>query len=420
MAFLANRTPPERVAMYTRACIYILFGLGPYLTVMTVVFGGRVDLLPGLGLIASSIALCAACILLLRRGIARYLGGPNLCSWVYLAVVASLAATVVFTLVAQPIRLPDTTYFDGDWRTLGVLMATVSVLVALTPLMRYRWLALWSILPAAAGTLALFPTPLGESPEATSGLVIGTVLTSLWISLAYAASARVSVWMIGVVTELEHTRVAHALLAVAEERLRFSRDLHDVVGRTLSAVAVKSELAAELSTRGRPGAAQEMLEVRQIAQNALREVREVVAGYRSADLSAELAGARSVLRSAGIDTTVHGSEAQLAEPVQDSLAWVVREGVTNVVRHSKATRCCIRLCVADGAATLAIVNDGACPSRNPGTGLIGLTERLALLGGELSTWTDADRFGLRVSVPLCASRPELDGRPRLTDGGNPP
>ncbi|MDD9205445.1 histidine kinase, partial [Georgenia sp. 10Sc9-8] len=124
----------------------------------------------------------------------------------------------------------------------------------------------------------------------------------------------------GVVWEQERMRTVHARLAVAEERLRFSRDLHDVVGRTFSAIAVKSELAAELARRGQDGAVDQMLEVRGLAQDSLREVRGVVAGYRAVDLAAELDGARSVLRSAGVRTRVVGDGTALPDPVQQALA----------------------------------------------------------------------------------------------------
>nr|WP_241744519.1 histidine kinase [Cellulosimicrobium arenosum] len=207
--------------------------------------------------------------------------------------------------------------------------------------------------------------------------------------------------MLGVVWEQERHRVVHARLAVAEERLRFSRDLHDVFGRTLSVVAVKSELAAELASRGRPGAEEQMLEVRRIAQDALREVRAVVAGYRATDLPAELAGARSVLRSAGIDTTVHGEGTPVGAQAQEALAWAVREAVTNVVRHSDARSCTITLHRDDASSVVEVVNDGvpvgAVAGR--GSGLVGLAERLDGAGGRIETWSDGDRFGLVARVP---------------------
>jgi two-component system, NarL family, sensor histidine kinase DesK len=142
-------------------------------------------------------------------------------------------------------------------------------------------------------------------------------------------------------------------------------------------------------------------------------VRGVVSGLRSADLAAELTGARSVLRSAGIDTRVIGEDARLPDDVQRALAWVVREAVTNVVRHAHARRCTIDLDVTAptgvglGRATLTITNDGvgAVARGAPGSGLLGLTERLGEVGGELTTAADADRFTLRATVPLTATTP---------------
>jgi two-component system, NarL family, sensor histidine kinase DesK len=253
---------------------------------------------------------------------------------------------------------------------------------------------------------------------------------SALIVYGMALSFRISGWMLGVVWEQERTRTVHARLAVAEERLRFSRDLHDVVGRTLSAIAVKSELAAELARRGQDGAVTQMLEVRELAQDSLREVRGVVSGLRTADLAAELTGARSVLRSAGIETRVIGEDARLPEDVQQALAWVVREAVTNVVRHAHPRRCTIDLdvVVPDGAdrdrsaqARLTVTNDGvrdgpgdAPPAGDAGpaargSGLIGLRERLTEVGGQLATSVDGDRFTLCATVPLGAALPDTMG-----------
>src|SRR5256886_11759898 len=111
---------------------------------------------------------------------------------------------------------------------------------------------------------------------------------------------RATVWTMGVVWELDRSRQVQASLAVAEERLRFARDLHDVVGRTLSVIALKAELAAQLAKRGRDDAVDEMLEVRRIAQESLAELRAVVGGSRTADLDVGVARARSLLPSAGI------------------------------------------------------------------------------------------------------------------------
>ena len=200
-------------------------------------------------------------------------------------------------------------------------------------------------------------------------------------------------------------------LAVAEERLRFSRDLHDVMGRNLSAIAVKSQLAGELVRRGRPEAAEEVAGIGRLAGESLREVREVVRGHRSSDLAGELAGARSVLRAAGVACAVHGEDAGRTLPgeAQTAFGWVAREAVTNVLRHSRATSCTIALRTSGGKAELQVVNDGVAgevpaPDGRPGTGLTGLGERLADAGGSLETHLDGSSFFLTASLPVGAAR----------------
>jgi two-component system sensor histidine kinase DesK len=207
---------------------------------------------------------------------------------------------------------------------------------------------------------------------------------------------RSSVWMIGTMWELERSREVRASLAVAEERLRFARDLHDVVGRNLSVVALKAELAAKLAQRGRDEAISEMLEVRRIAQESLDELRAVVSGYRTADLTVELAGARSLLSSAGIDCRVIG-EATFNGEAAGALGWAVREGVTNVLRHSEARTCTISL----RGKVLTMSNDGV-PSTaiRFGSGLTGLRERVAALGGSVTATPEPpNRFVLTVELP---------------------
>jgi two-component system sensor histidine kinase DesK len=232
------------------------------------------------------------------------------------------------------------------------------------------------------------------------------VLVGIIAGLAAAVlTFRGSAWMLGVLWELDHARDVRAELAVAQERLRFARDLHDVVGRQLSVVAVKSELAAQLAHRDVTRAVDEMRDVRTLAQQSLTELREVVRGYRAVDLETELAGARSVLTAAGIRCRVVGDGRDLPEPVQSVLAWVVREGVTNVLRHSDATLCTISLRRTDRTVTLSMENDGAvkgaaAPGPAPGSGLVGLTERVTSVGGELTAGPAvANRFMLRVELP---------------------
>ena len=217
-------------------------------------------------------------------------------------------------------------------------------------------------------------------------------------------SYRLLLWLLGVVQQLDDVQQARAALAVAEERLRFARDLHDVVGRHLSAIAVKSELSGELARRDDGRAVEQALEVRGLAQEALREVREVVRGYREVDLETEIAGSCALLRSAGIRCRTAGDATHWPPPVRAALGWGVREGTTNVLRHSLAGSCSITLeSTADGLARLVVENDGSGQGSRPpapGSGLAGLSERVRPLGGTVQAGPEPpDRFVLRVVVP---------------------
>lgn len=227
------------------------------------------------------------------------------------------------------------------------------------------------------------------------------------------ATSALSVWLLNTVYALDEARETRTRLAVAEERLRFGRDLHDVMGRNLAVIALKSELAVQLARRGRPEAVEQMIEVQRIAQESQREVREVVRGYREADLATELAGAQGVLTAAGIDCEVSGPVTGLPAQVQAALGWVVREAATNVLRHGDAGRCSVSLRVTEGRGdggrvTLTVENDGV-PGEardgesggESGSGLVGLRERLMEVGGVLRAGAVGDGvFRLVAEVPL--------------------
>ncbi|MFF3326031.1 sensor histidine kinase [Streptomyces sp. NPDC002889] len=235
-----------------------------------------------------------------------------------------------------------------------------------------------------------------------------TVVTTVTIGFVTGWSAvtvRVSVWVLAVMWELREARDVQARLAVAEERLRFGRDLHDVLGRNLAVIALKGELAVQLARRGRPEAVDQMTEVQRIAQESQREVRDVVRGYREADLRSELEGARGVLGAAGIMCTIETGDAELPAAVQSALGWVVREATTNVLRHGDAQRCTISVRVVDGAAVLVVENDGAAgaagATKTPGSGLTGLRERLSAVDGALEAGPyGGGHFRLTAHVPL--------------------
>ncbi|WP_221348658.1 sensor histidine kinase [Streptomyces beigongshangae] len=286
---------------------------------------------------------------------------------------------------------------------------------------RQRVLAVVAGFAAGAGGVAFV---LGLAGPAALGTAFAVLLGGGFL----AFTSIFSVWLLDAVFELDAARETRTRLAVAEERLRFGRDLHDVVGRNLAVIALKSELAVQLARRERPEAVDQMTEVQRIAHETQREVREVVRGYREADLGAELAGAQGVLTAAGVDCTVSGSATGLPPAVQSALGWVVREATTNVLRHGDARRCRVALEPMGDHVVLTVENDGAerpgdassgAPAggqvRGPGgSGLAGLRERLAAVAGTLEAGpVDGDLFRVVAEVPLPPSAPAPSPSPRL-------
>ncbi|HET7043960.1 MAG TPA: sensor histidine kinase [Gaiellaceae bacterium] len=204
--------------------------------------------------------------------------------------------------------------------------------------------------------------------------------------------------------ELLEAREERARLAVAEERLRIARDLHDLLGHSLSLVALKGQLASKLLDPDPERARAELEEIQQVARQALTEVREAVQGYRRLALEEAVDGARAALAAAGIDCRVDAATVELPSEVEDVVAWAVREATTNVVRHSGARACAIRLQAAAGRVELAVEDDGrAGAPAGGGTGLRGLAERAERLRGSLEAGArPGGGFRLRLTVPLPA------------------
>jgi two-component system sensor histidine kinase DesK len=229
-------------------------------------------------------------------------------------------------------------------------------------------------------------------------LVLPTVAIGLW--------ATAFVRQVAAVAELRAAREEIARLAVAEERLRFARDLHDLLGHSLSLITLKTELAGRLLPDAPEKAAAEIQDVEGVARRALREVREAVAGYRQPTLDRELYGARETLEAAGISCRIENRVGVLPNALDAVLAWTVREGVTNVIRHSRARRCEILL-TRDGDEVRAEITDDGRGSSPEGTGVItgsglrGLAERVeSSSGGFEARSLPEGGFRLRVSLPL--------------------
>jgi two-component system sensor histidine kinase DesK len=204
------------------------------------------------------------------------------------------------------------------------------------------------------------------------------------------------------ITELREARAELAKLAVTEERLRFARDLHDLLGHSLTTIALKSQVARRLATPDSP-VAREVGDIESVAQQALAEVREAVTGYRGRSLADELDAARSTLTAAGIDVRVLLEGTPLPTQLDALLGWVVREGTTNVLRHSKARTCEFRLRRDETTVSLDVRDDGVGvpDAAGEGNGLAGLAERVVGAGGRLDSGPAPDRgFRLAARLPL--------------------
>jgi two-component system, NarL family, sensor histidine kinase DesK len=258
-------------------------------------------------------------------------------------------------------------------------------------------------LPARAAIVVTLLTALavgiavslhGDSRSAISA----TVLTIVSIGVVMTAFGRIA----RANRELHATREELARLAVSDERLRIARDLHDLLGHSLSVIALKTELARRLLEREPAQAVAELDDIQSVTRTALAEVRDAVQGYRRLALAEALEAARAALAAAGIACDLAEADVALPAEVDAVLAWAVREGTTNVIRHSGATHCLIRVDADQDSAAVVIEDDGnGTHSNGRGSGLSGLRERARRVRGELEAGVlPGGGFRLRLSVPL--------------------
>ncbi|WMD09724.1 sensor histidine kinase [Streptomyces sp. FXY-T5] len=394
-----HKTTPEKVESYTRWSFHFFAVMEFFSVGLTSVapLGPRLG-----GAVMLVVAVHAGlCFVTVSRAIDWTRGRrpqPTGLMWTLAAVTAAIAAAAIGLAELGPDHEAVDTAAGGVF---GVILIFGPGIIALGVRSRRRAFGIAG--GFAAGTW-LVAFALGAS-------ALTAFFTSLIVLIGgvfIAFTAVFSVWLLNSVFELDEARDTRARLAVAEERLRFGRDLHDVMGRNLAVIALKSELAVQLAQRGRPEAVTQMVEVQRLAQESQREVREVVRGYREADLGSELAGAQGVLTAAGIDCTVGGATAAgLPTAVQSALGWVVREAATNVLRHGDARSCAVRLQVLEGRVVLSVENDGVSEARPEsgmgpsGSGLAGLRERLAEIDGTLEAGpVGQGLFRLTAEIPL--------------------
>ncbi len=253
---------------------------------------------------------------------------------------------------------------------------------------------------------AVIGVPVSTAILGVDGLLIGAPLPMVGgialVTLAFGMMMVALRHSRTLVAQLHEARGEVARLAAADERLRIARDLHDLLGHSLSLIVLKSELARRLAGRDLDRALGEVADIETAARAALANVREVVSGYRKRALGEELDGARAVLAAAGVDATVRMTGGVLPEAADGVFGWAVRESVTNVVRHARASRCVIEVAHGEGGAVLEIRDDGrAAKGHVPGNGLTGLSERVSAEGGTLEAGPlPGGGFRVLVRVPV--------------------
>ncbi|GII78878.1 two-component sensor histidine kinase [Sphaerisporangium rufum] len=279
---------------------------------------------------------------------------------------------------------------SSGWQMLFLLLA-IACGVALTSL-RQTSVALGAVMAAAV----LFAARNGED---WSG-----ILSMAWGTFTAGLVPAIILRLFDVIAELRATREELARAAVEQERLRFSRDLHDLLGHTLSVMVVKAEAVRRLLPGDTAAAAGQAADIERTGRDALTQVRAAVTGYRGRGLAAELDAARAVLADAGVTPAIRVPVIALPPETDALLGWAVREGVTNLIRHSGARSCRIDLTAGQGRTVLSIQDDGrggAGPARSgsPGHGLPGLRERVEAAGGELAA-ADGPEGGFHLQVIL--------------------
>jgi two-component system, NarL family, sensor histidine kinase DesK len=273
----------------------------------------------------------------------------------------------------------------------GVLVFAFIIAGVAFPLRQALWvLLLLSVVQVGAMMARQEPAEAEASSLINSVLVggVGAAGRLMWLGYEQLAEARLEV----------------ARLAVSEERLRFARDVHDILGQSLATIVLKSELIG----RQLPADADESLrheaeDITRVGRKSLADLREAVAGYRMPTLPAELSSARSALRAAGIAFVVDDRAGGLPADEDSVLAWCLREAVTNVVKHSGASRCEVAIVRDNGSVRLSVEDDGkGTESLDAGSGLAGMRERVVLAGGTFEVGRDREGMAIRVTIPAGA------------------
>ncbi|MFG1649829.1 histidine kinase [Micromonospora sp. NPDC049275] len=335
-------------------------------------------------------------------------------SRVVLGAVGILAFAVAQTAVLYAAVTP---WLAQRWRRraqLGLIVVAALTVPLVAPVAAGVW-PTWAWIGAALVGMAPLLVRLPGALAVTASTLLVSAAVAWWtggsvgrnlavtggIGVGVAAVNWFQVWFWSLLVEARQGQAAQARLAAAEERLRFARDVHDVLGHHLTVIALKAELAARLAPVDPVRAGREAAEAQRLAASALAEVRETVHGYRAVDLGEQLAAVAGVLRSCGVRCTVQQPPVDLPQSAAAELAAVLREAGTNVLRHSQAQWCRIDIDREDSVVRMTVANDGA-DDRGPDEhshGLRGIADRIAAVGGELRVHREDAVFTLDITVP---------------------
>lgn len=368
----------RRASRYVVA-LHVPFVVAPPLFVLTRHHDVPVE--TGLALVLTALCLGA---LQLRHSLAAVRGiAPVGWRWTYVAICALAYGPAV--------------RFGLDWAS-----TTAWLVVASAAMLLPRTLAIVVVVAATIGSAVWVGELIGGDEHGSVIQVIVWMLYYVVLTLVGGAALYGSTRLVGVLDQLNAARTELAELAVGRERLRVSRDLHDLLGHSLSAVSLKGDLALRLLASDPDAARVEIESLTGLARTTLRDMRAVAYDEHAVSLSNEVATARTVLAAAGVRTQVELDLPDLSARQEAVLAWAVREGATNILRHSDARDCQIAATCTGGLARLEIVNDGAANVDGPsdGHGLAGLNERARVVSGSThARRLSGGRFQLLVQIP---------------------
>lgn len=291
--------------------------------------------------------------------------------------------------------------YGNDWMDLFYYIGTASGLRL--PVRRAPW---------AIIAIALIAVIVGVIVDASLTTFLVTVFVNFGLGFMMMGLVRMGSTLFELRAAREQIADLAAAEAISAERLRFARDLHDLLGHSLSLIALKSELTGRLLGVSPNQARKEVQDIEATAREALREVRQAVLNYRQPTLLEELIGAKEMLAAAEIDSEIECAKDAIPAQIDVVLAWVVREAVTNVIRHANATYCRIRITSLGDEVKAQVVNDGCKPDRTlprlpstaGGSGLASIADRVQEVHGKLDVHPCTDgRFSLSISIPIDAA-----------------